>query len=1286
MPRPMNQQDRTNAAYTGRKARITKQLFDNLPLPSQTDLQRKRINNFINQQPKDAWYARDFAQYVISQLSLPQVKKIKLGPLNRPITNNIINTNEFAYLANLSNAVKAKINYRTFEDNYQPIIHRNLMVGEYIIRRRNENDVIPPNEAAERYSYTIKKIVAERMRTYKAIKITLSFVFEIRRSTTGELEIETFTICPKARKILYIGEMSNIIQELLTEIKTKTDNKDLVGSNWIIYSLTEIRILMSKYTALGGSYIETPKAIAKHTCNYKHPDSSNNQCLLNAIIVGKLYPDLAKHTKFPGRATNFNKPIKQAEKEIKELKITFPIAPTHNLYIRKLEKHFDIRIAIYGYDTKEGITIERLPDDRTNPDEFINLCLISDDKTYHYITITHIHQFLNQGKYKNAQKTCLYCLQKIPKEKYDSHISGICHSLSDVRTVLPVRSEDTTKRDASIIKFRNFKFQLKVPFSIIADFECFLMKVLDTQTGKILIEHIPNSFCFYIHSPFPELADKLFPGVQRFVLYRGDDTVDVFINKILTVGFKIQQFLKDTNMKMIALTKEQEEKHNAVNLCYLCEEGFTKDNYKVYDHCHLTGIYRGAACNRCNVNFNYKNLKIPVIFHNAKRYDSNLILRHVKDTAALYNLQVIAENYEQMKSISFSNLRIVDSIAFMSGSLDSLVQDLRTDKNYKWNILNTHMKGISQEILQGKGVYPYEYVTSSKVFQEKSLPPHAAFNSTLRGSNITQEEYDYCLKCWDFLKCVEFGDYHDFYLKLDVLLLAEVWSAFVDLSYETHGLDPSHCISLPQFSWQCMLKMTKIELDAFYQQEPSLKHPEGINQSDMHFMIEKNLRGGISSVCGLRHVKSNDQYKLMYLDAINLYGFVMLQKLPKGDYKWELANWTIDEILQLDPNAERGYFFEVDIHTPIHLHTLLNDYPPAPEAASISSILNTKKTGEDTKLLLTLRDKTKYLVHYRLLQFYIKLGLEVTKIHSVLSFKQEHIFQAYIQLNADLRAANSLSDFKKAFYKFINNAIFGKTMESVRNRIDYKLVTDKEVHQKLVNSPRLKSERSIKPDLIGVEMSKNKVVLDKPIGIGFSILDLSKLHMYNFYYNVMKKHYGDRVRLAYTDTDSLVLRIETKDVYADLAHPDLNSHFDFSNYPKSHPLYNTQNKGVVGKFKDELGGLCMEEFIALRSKMYAFQYRKEGNNLELESELDKKAKTGKGIPRSQLVKHVHFDTYFEALYNTDLEHMVQVNRIASRKHQLTTYHGKKKGLSSKDDKRVYNDNNPIEAFSYGYSP
>ena len=187
-------------------------------------------------------------------------------------------------------------------------------------------------------------------------------------------------------------------------------------------------------------------------------------------------------------------------------------------------------------------------------------------------------------------------------------------------------------------------------------------------------------------------------------------------------------------------------------------------------------------------------------------------------------------------------------------------------------------------------------------------------------------------------------------------------------------------------------------------------------------------------------------------------------------------------------------------------------------------------------------------------------------------------------------------------------------MENVRKRIDVKLLrSDKEEKiLKRVAKPTFARQENFNEHLVGIQNRKEKVLLNKPIYVGMSVLDLSKWLMYNFYYNTLKKNYGDNIRLLYTDTDSVIIHVTTDDIYCDL---QANiSDYDTSNYPADHPLFSTANKKVIGKFKDELGGKVMTEFVGIRPKMYSYAGEESG-------------KRAKGVKKSVLKKTITHDDY-----------------------------------------------------------
>ena len=201
-------------------------------------------------------------------------------------------------------------------------------------------------------------------------------------------------------------------------------------------------------------------------------------------------------------------------------------------------------------------------------------------------------------------------------------------------------------------------------------------------------------------------------------------------------------------------------------------------------------------------------------------------------------------------------------------------------------------------------------------------------------------------------------------------------------------------------------------------------------------------------------------------------------------------------------------------------------------------------------------------------------------------------------MNTELRKL-AKDDFEKDLFKLMNNAVFGKTMENVRKHRDIKLVTTSKKRNKLVSEPNYHTMNYISKDLSIIEMNKTRVKMNKPIYLGLSILDISKILMYEFWYDYMKPKYDNDVQLCYMDTDSFLMKIKTEDFYKGIAN-DVEKRFDTSNYEVDRPLTTGKNKKVIGLMKDELGGKIITEFVTLRPKTYS--------HLADDGKEDKKAK------------------------------------------------------------------------------
>ena len=298
--------------------------------------------------------------------------------------------------------------------------------------------------------------------------------------------------------------------------------------------------------------------------------------------------------------------------------------------------------------------------------------------------------------------------------------------------------------------------------------------------------------------------------------------------------------------------------------------------------------------------------------------------------------------------------------------------------------------------------------------------------------------------------------------------------------------------------------------------------------------------------------------------------------------------------------------------------------------------------------------------------------MRLTKIHRVLVFQQSPWLKTYIDFNTDKRK-HAANDFEKDFYKLMNNSVFGKTVENLMKRVNVKLVNNKTKLSKLIASPSFDYFRIFSEDLAAVNMKKTKLYLNRPIYVGFSILDLSKVLMYQFHYEYMKPKYGCNAKLLFTDTDSLCFyEITTDNVYQDMLED--KELFDTSEYAQDHSLYSLANKKVLGKMKDETHGIPIQEFVGLRPKMYSILYTENDKLVE--------KKTAKGIKKSVTKRKIRHASYKECLFEKR-QTIASMNQIRSERHEIYSIKLNKIGLSPYDDKR-YILNDGMSTLAYGH--
>ena len=525
--------------------------------------------------------------------------------------------------------------------------------------------------------------------------------------------------------------------------------------------------------------------------------------------------------------------------------------------------------------------------------------------------------------------------------------------------------------------------------------------------------------------------------------------------------------------------------------------------------------------------------------------------------------------------------------------------------------------------------------------------------------DINDIDYRHANNVFKRFELENLGQYHDQYVQNDTLLLADVFENFRDMCIKEYEL--SFFLSLPGLAFQAGLKKTNIELEL-------------LTNYDMLLMVEEGIRGGICHSIH-RYAKANNKYMknynkdeessyIQYLDVNNLYGWAMSKKLPVNGFRW-LDSDKINEINEefiknYNESDNKGYILELDVKYPKRLHELHSDLPFLPERMKINKC---------KKLVCNLFNKKKYVIYVNSLKEALNHGLKLKKIHRVIQFNQKEWLKPYTDMNTELRKG-AKNDFEKDVLKLMNNSVFGKTMENIWKHRDIKLVTTDKKRSKLVSEPNYHTINLISEDLSIIEMKKAKVKMNKPIYLGLSILEISKILMYGFWYDYMKPKCGNDIKLCYMDRDSFIMNIKTNDFYEDIAN-DVENRFDTSNYEVNRLLPMGKNKKVIGIMKDELSGKIIMEFVTLRPKTYSY--------LTDDGKEDKKAK---GAKRCIIKKMIKFNDYKKCFLNDEVMFKSQ-QRFISKKHNVYPENINKIALSNNDDKRIVS-LDKITSYPYGY--
>ena len=1098
------------------------------------------------------------------------------------------------------------------------------------------------------------------------LKIFTSLIVHYEKINDENVIIKTSAkFISQTHNIFNVNEIGEVISQMYQSLNSKAETFTREGSGWVISHIESFNLDLAKYKPFrGSSFIPTPKFLLNKRCivNIKNVDG---KCMLYSLLA-----HLLKIKQNPARLAHY-----LPHTHLLNMSgISYP-TPFHQIKeIEDQNKKLRLAINVYSLDNNNKLKVELISDNVFKNENVINLLLLKEGEKQHYTYISNFNRLIGKRGSKKSF-ICFSCLYSSKSQAaYDNHIL----KCKKDEFIQEVRLPETEKE--RILKY-DCMHNLETPFAIFADTETFPVPLdickNNPQMSSTTNTHIHeiNSYSYFIVC-FE--TDEYSKGP---ITYVGPKAGEKLVKALVKEGVEIQKLLKYTTP--MYLTTNDKIKHAKNEICIICKEKVIPRESGVVHHSHITGKYLGLAHKLCNLHFTSlkgpkkEMIKIPCFFHNASKFDLKLILSAVNENL---RISCIANTIETYKNVVIQNISIIDSLNFLNDSLSNLIQSLKTGGLDKFKYFNKKFSNCKQRelLLTGKGTYPYSYVTNPKIFLEKSLPAKEHFFNDLKNEAISTELYEHANKVWNTFQMKTFYDYHVIYLESDVLFLADIMCNFRENCLNSGQLCPMQYVSLSSYSWHCMMKTTKVEIEL-------------LKSEKLYNFFENNMRGGIT-LCSQKYFKSNhpkfadfDQNKpisnIAFLDINSLYPTVMVNMpLPLKDIRWLTTEEikTID-FLEIKINSDYGVVLECDLEIPKEFHDFLSDLPPLPERINVKEdMLSTysknllkmsnKKLPNVPKLVPNLFNKKNYVIHYIHLQLVLKLGVKLTKIHKGVIFFQSKFLSSYISKNLQERK-EAKDAFTSLLAKQKSNSIYGRTLMNVRKHMNVKLVTTTKKIEKLVRKKNFKEFKIFHENLAAVHLVKEKVYLNQPVFIGFSILELSKVFFYKtYYFNLMSKLSLNSIKLLYVDTDSYVIAIQNKEIF-DFIKENIEM-YDTSNFEKNHKLYDVNKKRELGLLKSETGNRLIYEFIGLKCKMYSLTYDEKQKN------------TAKGIRSSVIKQQLKHDLYRKSLFH-DKRFYFEMKSITHKKQKLYTTSINKLSLSNFDDKR-YVLGNGYETLALGH--